>query len=45
MASVNLNNLYKTFDGSKYVVNGININIDDGAFLVIAASRGTVPLL
>lgn len=40
MASVNLNNLYKTFDGSKYVVNGININIDDGAFLVIVGPSG-----
>ncbi|EPM4862614.1 ATP-binding cassette domain-containing protein [Proteus mirabilis] len=40
MASVNLNNLYKTFDGSKYVVNGIDINIVDGAFLVIVGPSG-----
>lgn len=40
MASVNLNDLYKTFDGKKYVVDGVSISIDDGTFLVIVGSSG-----
>ena len=40
VASVDLVNVFKTFDGSKYVVDGINIGIDDSAFLVIVGASG-----
>lgn len=40
MASVKLIDVFKTFDGSKYVVDGISADIDNGAFLVIVGPSG-----
>ncbi|MDR2203856.1 MAG: ABC transporter ATP-binding protein [Nitrososphaerota archaeon] len=40
MTSVKLINVYKTFDGIKYVVDGISVNVDNGAFLVIVGPSG-----
>ena len=40
MADVRLIDVSKTFDGLKNVVNGISVEIEDGAFLVIVGPSG-----
>lgn len=40
MASVSLINIIKTFDGLNNVLDGINIEIDNGAFFVIVGPSG-----
>ena len=40
MANVRLENIIKSFDGKANVVNGININIEKGEFVVIVGASG-----
>lgn len=40
MASVKLIDVFKSFDNNKYAINGINLSINDGEFLVIVGPSG-----
>src|ERR1700761_8618742 len=40
MAALNLKGVKKTYDGSNYVLHGIDVAIDDGEFVVMVGPSG-----
>ena len=40
MSKVVLNNLVKSYDGKRNVINGINLEIKDKEFIVLVGSSG-----